>query len=429
MGSAPWVRRLIEQKAGVPVDREAIRQSIRRLYETHLFETIDVVSEPAGAGEIALIFRTTPRYFIGLLTVDGLPKNGPRSSEMINAATLELGLPYSPERLKDSLERMHRVLQESGYYQSRITYVENPDPATQQMNIAFHVEPGAVTRIGQVTLAGNPDMPVESVEDMARLHPGNYVRKGEVQRALRRLRKHYQKDKRLEAHVAIARSYNEPGNTVDYTIEVHPGPAVEIMAQGARVSSGQMKKQVPIYQEGAVDEDLLNEGRRNLREFLQSEGYFDAEVSVQQRREDDSVKILYGIERGPRHRLVNIKIEGAKYFDQETLRERMSSQTVGRPFQKGRFSPSILAGDVSAIKTLYQANGFPDVRGHQQHPRELPGRPAEAAGGNQHCRRSAGAGAEPRHHGQSDVSRGAVAAGPVQRPRATLLGSQCGHGS
>src|SRR3989449_5091093 len=34
----------------------------------------------------------------------------------------------------------------------------------------------------------------------------------------------------------------------------------------------------PIYQEGSVDEDLLQEGRRGIRDYLEREGYFDVEV-------------------------------------------------------------------------------------------------------------------------------------------------------
>lgn len=361
MATAPYVLKMIEQKTGMPVDREAIRRSLRRLYQTHLFETIDVLSEAAGPDEIVLIFRTTPRYFVGLLSVDGLPKDGPRSSEMINSGTLELGLPYSPERLKESLERMHRLLEDNGYYQSRITYTENPDPSTQQMNVSFRVEPGGLSRVGRVTLTGEHNLSPEEVAYIAGLHPGDKVQAGQVQRALRRLRKRFQKGKRLEAQVAIARSYQAANNTVDYTIEVRRGPVVEIMAEGARVSRGRLKKQVPVYQEGAIDQDLLNEGRRNLRDFLQSEGYFKAQVSVQEKREDDTVRIVYGIERGSRHRLANIRIEGAKYFDQQTLRERMSSQEASWLLPKGRFSPVLLASDVTAIKTLYQENGFADV--------------------------------------------------------------------
>ncbi len=54
---------------------------------------------------------------------------------MINSANLELGTRYSPERIAQTLERMRRLLEESGYYQARISYQEIPAPDLQQMNL------------------------------------------------------------------------------------------------------------------------------------------------------------------------------------------------------------------------------------------------------------------------------------------------------
>ena len=133
------------------------------------------------------------------------------------------------------------------------------------------------------------------------------------------------------------------------------------MAEGAKITQGQMKRYVPLFQEGAVDEDLLNEGRRNLRDFLQTEGFFDARVNVREEREDGEVKIVYQVDRGARHRLVGIKIAGNKYFDSHTIRERLSLQPASWTQPHGRFSQAILALDVAAIKNLYVANGFPNV--------------------------------------------------------------------
>ena len=69
--------------------------------------------------------------------------------EMINSATLELGTRYSPERISQTLERMHRLLEENGYYQAQDHLPEFPDPALQQMNVKFHVVPGSITHVGQ----------------------------------------------------------------------------------------------------------------------------------------------------------------------------------------------------------------------------------------------------------------------------------------
>ena len=372
MGTAPYVVALIEQKPGTAIDREAIRRSIRRLYQTQLFETIDVVWEPVqpqarsgvvgpDAGQIKLIFETTPRYFCGTLSIDGLPKDGPHATEMINSATLELGTRYSPEHISQTLERMHRLLEENGYYQAELTYREFPVPVLQQMNVRFHVVPGKLTHVGRVTLTGDSDISLDEIEDLADIRPGDKIQANQIQRALRRLRKRFQAGRRLTAQVGISHSYNAASNTVDYTIEVRRGPEVRVVAEGAKITQGQMKRYVPVFQEGAVDEDLLNEGRRNLRDFLQTEGFFDARVNVREEREDGDVKIVYQVDRGARHSLAGIKIDGNKYFDSRTIRERLSLQPASWTQPHGRFSQAILAVDVAAIKNLYVANGFPNV--------------------------------------------------------------------
>ena len=37
---------------------------------------------------------------------------------------------------------------------------------------------------------------------------------------------------------------------------------------------------VPVFEEGTVDNDLLNEGTFNMKDYLQQQGYFDAVVGV-----------------------------------------------------------------------------------------------------------------------------------------------------
>ena len=66
-----------------------------------------------------------------------------------------------------------------------------------------------------------------------------------------------------------------------------------------------------------MDEDLLNEGRRNIRDYLQGQGFFDAEVQVRQDEETqpDTQHIVYSIQPGRQHKLRAIELEGNKRFD------------------------------------------------------------------------------------------------------------------
>ncbi len=51
---------------------------------------------------------------------------------------------------------------------------------------------------------------------------------------------------------------------------------MDVTATGAKISKKRIKDEVPIYEEHSVDHDLLVEGQRNLRDYFQSQGYFEA---------------------------------------------------------------------------------------------------------------------------------------------------------
>ena len=156
---------------------------------------------------------------------------------------------------------------------------------------------------------------------------------------------------------------------MDYTIEVERGPVVDIRVGGLSAEPSKLKRYVPVWEEHAVDEDLLNEGRRNLRDYLQEQGYFDADgagAAGARTAATRQLHIVYSIQPGERHTLRAIELEGNKRFDTATLRERMGTQVSSMLLPHGRYSQSLLANDLQAIKTLYQANGYPSVQGDSE---------------------------------------------------------------
>ena len=68
-------------------------------------------------------------------------------------------------------------------------------------------------------------------------------------------------------------------NLLDYDFQANQGPIVTIQVNGVKLSKGKVRTLVPVYEEGTVDEDLLNEGDRRIRDYYQREGYFDAQVT------------------------------------------------------------------------------------------------------------------------------------------------------
>src|SRR6202035_1507970 len=140
---------------------------------------------------------------------------------------------------------------------------------------------------------------------------------------------------------------------------------------GAKLSGRDLKKLVPVYQEGSVDTDLLEEGRRNIRERMEREGYFDARVDyavagrdvegAKSRKKGSEEVRTHTVQRGSRHQLSRIEFSGNRYFSTDLLKSRLVISTVSL-FTRPRFSRRLMDADALSMKNLYISNGFLSAR-------------------------------------------------------------------
>ncbi len=74
---------------------------------------------------------------------------------------------------------------------------------------------------------------------------------------------------------------------------------MKVLVEGAKMGPERIKHVIPIFEEGTVDEDLLNEGNRRVRDYYQRLGYFDVKVDHERRSEgSDQVVIVYKVQPG-----------------------------------------------------------------------------------------------------------------------------------
>jgi outer membrane protein assembly complex protein YaeT len=357
------LRALLPQKQGQLLERDGIRQSIHVLYDTGRFTDIRVEAEPASDNRVVLSFVTTPNYFVDEVRVEGAPPR-PSAGQIVNASKLALGTPFSSDRMDTAMTNIKELLEENGYYRATITPRQSEEPDTQRMNILLTVAPGEQARVGNVTVNCDSGCVPADVPRIAKLRPGDRVSAQRTSSALQRLRKRYQKQNRLLAQVSVAKkSYRPEANAVDYTLDIVPGPQVDVSAEGFKLRHKVLKQNIPVFEENAVDEDLLNEGRRNLVNYLQGRGYFDAKVDLQKRTDDAAgqLHIIYTVNAGARHKLVKVEITGNQYFLGEKLRPLLQVQPTGRLLAHGRYNQRLLASDVQSLENIYHANGFPNV--------------------------------------------------------------------
>ena len=359
-----WLEVLLPQKAHEPLDKYKVRQSVQILYNTGRFSEIQVEAQRTPQNEVVLTFSARENYFFGSIRVEGAP-TPPSDNQLVSAGKIALGEQYSEEKIDAGIQGMLRALQENGFYKAAIKPFYEWDSQNQQVKVLFFVTPGPPAHIGVITVSGKPGTTIDEIMEIARLHPGDRVTSAHLTRALRKLRRHFQREDRLEAQVTLTqRDYHSESNTLDYTFAISRGPAVEVRVDGVKLRRGVIKKLVPIYEENAVDDDLINEGARNLRDYFQTKGYFDVQVTQSQVQSGESQRreVVYTIDRRQRHKFTDLVITGNKYFNRDEIRERMVMQPKGGLQLYGLFSQSILAHDIQSIQNLYINNGFLQVK-------------------------------------------------------------------
>ena len=351
----------LEQQPNAPLDPVKVRNSLRRLFATGLYQTIAVDGKREDGGVI-LTFTGTPALFIGRVLVRGV-KNNQLSNQLSYSTRLSPGTPMTEAKIDRAASLLQQTLAENGYYQGSIVRHTRIDHAHSQEDVQFNVTTGKAARVGDVAVQGNSGMTLPTFRKKAKLRLNSKVSRDTVSRALANLRKTYQKQQRLEPEVSLtSKQYQPAANHLDFKFQADRGPVIKVIIEGASLSRSKIKSLVPIYTEGTLDEDLLNSGSKRIRDYFQREGYFDAKVTHLSDHRDDTDRITYDVALGPRDRIQSVGIAGNHYFDSWTIRQRLSVQPVSLFVRHGLYSLALQQADVNAITALYQGNGFTNVK-------------------------------------------------------------------
>lgn len=349
----------LAQQTGVPLDPDKVRETTRRLFATGRYRNIAVRVMKAGDG-VTLVFAGVARNYIGRIQVDGLKEE--RLASLVEYGTqLNPGTPYTPSQIPAATELVRQVLLQNGYYEPKIAVKTDFDPVGNQVNVTYTVNIGPQARVGNVVMEGkDPGITLAKFRKKAKLKRKTKITRETTSTALSNLRAVYQKADRLEATVTLQKSVYDPATrTVNYDFIADQGPPVKVVVEGAKLSKSRLHLLVPVFEEGTVDIDLVNEGRYKIEDFMEQSGYFDAKVSVRVQGDLNSPQtVLYTVVKGAKHKVLSVDVTGNKYFPTDLLKERLQVQKADLYVRSGKYSSELIKADESNLQSLYRANGF-----------------------------------------------------------------------
>jgi len=356
-------------ETGKPLDSGQVAASLRALYKNGDYANLRAVTTPVQGG-VELDFVVEENLYFNQVILRGLVEP-PSEASAAAAMQIQLGDVYRKEKLDAAVVRLQDILREEGLYQAKVSTGTQINEENHQIDIIVRVTPGARAHVSAVQLTNGTEYPDAQILSRLKLKAGSTITNARVQKGTANIRKFLAKRGHLSGRAAVRRGeYDVAKNSVPLTLDVTEGPRVKVEVAGAKFSGGDLKRLLPIYQEGAVDADLLEEGRKNLRERLERQGYFDSTVDYLTATRDVKEKgtgwqgteevITYTVGRGDRHKLIGIAITGNKYFDSELLRSRLTVYKAAFG-SRGKFSRRLLEADRASMEGLYRANGFLDA--------------------------------------------------------------------
>jgi len=361
--------RLLPFQVGSALRASDIHDAIQKLYTTGRYSDIQIDGAADPPDGVIVTIHTRRTFFVSGVTFDGVSEP-PTKGQLFTAAKLELGKEFNEDQLQKAAENIQERLRANGFHDATVTHSVERFPDTEEVLVHFKIQPGERARFDGVTLSGDFTKPPENIIDETHWRRGlGFIKlpgwreetESRVSTGVNRVLDNLQRGDHLEATVTLEDlKYDAESNTVTPSLLIDSGPILLVRTTGAKVSRGKLKQLIPVYQERTVDRSLLVEGRRNLIEYFQSLGYFDAAVEFHEGPlQDDRETIDYSITLNQRHSLANVGLDGNRYFDDATIRERLQMSPARRfGFHFGHYSQRILDRDLDTIRDLYRSNGF-----------------------------------------------------------------------
>jgi outer membrane protein insertion porin family len=367
---------LVQQRAGEPYSGSKVDGTIAALRATGRFSNVEVDVKPDRGG-LRLAFVLEPALYFGIFEFPGASKSF-SYTKLLQVVDIPNQTPYQKQLVSKAGEQLHHFLVSAGYFQAHVQPEPSFDETHLLANVVFHINLGKRAKVGKMEIQGaergEADHLLRATRSLRATVTGGSLKAGKaytpkrIDSAIALMKRDLANQNHLSSKVHFDRSnYDKNTNHADLVIDVRPGPIVKVRVTGAKLSwvpflrGRQMKKLIPIFSEGAIDPDLVEEGRRNLIDFFQSKGYFDAKVASNMQNEASRIELLYDVDRGSRHKVETVAFRGNQHVGNKELIQQVAVK-AHRFLSRGHFSEKLLRQSVSSITTFYKNLGYEEVK-------------------------------------------------------------------
>ncbi len=341
---------LVETRIGEVLTMSGVRQTIDHFVTLGRYADIQVFAEPDGAG-VRLRYAVVPIARILRIRFEGNP--GVEQSVLRTELVDQFGAAPASTRLPEMAKALVTRYQAHGYPDVRVAPRAVPEGRPGQVVAVFAVTHGSQVTVRRATVEGNAG--AEALLQRLGLQPGRPVDRGALDQRVQDAEDGLRNDGYYEAVVSATVTDAGPG-AVDVAVRGDRGDRVQVSFAGDALPDDRRRTLVPIERLRSVDEEVVEDGSRNLEQYLRLEGYRGATVPAERRRASGVLQITFTAKRGPLYVLGPVVFTGVSGLPRAEL-DPLMKLVPGEPFVDAR-----VATVAAAIAEYYRVRGYASVR-------------------------------------------------------------------
>lgn len=361
----PAAMALIETRPGEPLSMAAVRASITHLFGLGRFEDVRVDASDGPAG-VVLRFDLVPLHSVQRVDFAPAPgaaapgRHGLGLDEGLLRRTMTNRFSASPPvgRAAEVARTLEQLYRDHGYLKAAVRPVATEEHNPDRTILLFEVTPGPRAQVGRVEIEGTAPPARDAFLRTVHAVPSTPYAPLEIASGLSSYVQKLHRSGRYEATATFRPRPSADGSSVDLTLFLQAGRLVTIEFRGDPLPRERLAELVPLAREGSVDQDLVEDSVQRIKRYLNQQGYWKADATVEREEAEGKVTVVFTIHRGAQYRILDgVEVRGNGAVPTEQLRTALAKLQPGDIFVE-----SNLGAAVSAIAGQYQRLGYAQAK-------------------------------------------------------------------
>jgi len=324
-------------KPGSVIDRESLRDGIRRAFTKGIFYDIQAESVPYEGG-IKLIYVVEEIPLIKKIEITG--------NKHISSKDIKKVLLYKEDEdfkdvyLDKARNDLLKFYKRKGFPEASITITVKKAEKKSTVDLYINVNEGEPLIIKRI------DAP-DDIRALLRISEGDIFDSDVVNNESKRLEDYF--TKRGYIHPVVGPYKFSDG---DLIIPVNKGQKLELYFKGnSALSDKTLRGEVPFFEDQEVTDESIREAIDRIGETYKEEGYYHVQVAAGEESEDDLIKVMFIVFEGKKVILSKIDLKGTSIAP-EVIKKII-------PLEEAKpYSDNLLEASREAILQFYNALGY-----------------------------------------------------------------------